>query len=219
MLLMLNALEGAETRITFGEQAITGIPKIIYGSNRSSHTGNIRVPPSFVNRVITYPFEYPNVEDEAIISRETAERKMVKSGSLKVPDSLYSYLASYVKEVRTPDWPLSSRNIAHIAILSQIAYDRAVSEKKNLNILDTHFTGTNSEPIGKKIAERIFNKQIVDTSSIHDQKVIDFLQFVSVIGVEKFRELVKIGVNYYADIDGTEIIGDSQRTKMASSII
>src|SRR5260221_937537 len=88
LILSLNAFDGAESVITVGEESIdaTGM-KIIYGSNLSSHAGNIRLPQSFANRVLPIPFDYPNAADEYEISMEVIRKSLVVHRLMPVVDS------------------------------------------------------------------------------------------------------------------------------------
>lgn len=215
MLLMFNSIDGGESVITIGDRRIdaSGV-KILYGSNRSSHVGNIRIPQSFANRVITFPFEYMEPQEEAQIAKDTAARKYV-NGQLTLPDSFYLYLANYVNDMRTPEWPLSARNIAHAAVLTQIELNRAKGPVKT----DPYFTqGSNVESIRRTISERILGK-INSTTDMQSQPIVDFLTTVSTIGKDKFVEIVKMSMSFYCDLDGAEIIGEQHRTKIGSSII
>lgn len=215
MLLMFNSIDGGESVITIGDRRIdaSGV-KIVYGSNRSSHVGNIRIPQSFANRVITYPFGYMEPAEEAEIAKDTAARKYT-NGSLTIPDSFYTYLANYVNDLRTPEWPLSARNIAHAAVMTQLELNRVKAPVKT----DPYFVqGANIESVRRTIAERILGK-VNSTTDMQSQPIVDFITTVSAIGKDKFVEIVKMSMSYYCDLDGAEIIGEQHRTKIGSSII
>lgn len=224
MLLMFNALDGGESIISIGDREVyAGDMKVIYGSNRSNHIGNIRIPQSFANRVIGYPFGYMEPEEEAEIAKDAAKRKLLGPGAITLPDSFFKYIASYVKENRTEEWPLSPRNIAHAAVLCQLEYNRNLKLLSNAGQkpkIDSYFSnGANVESIRRNITERITFGKINDTTDMQSQEILDFLQVVSVIGKDSFVEKIKMAMNYYIDMDGVEIIGDEQRVKIASSII
>src|SRR6267142_2292943 len=120
MILMFNAIDGGDSVITIGDRIIDASNlKIIYGSNRSNHGGNIRVPPSFANRVIGYPFEYPGLEDETEISLATAQAKLT-SKTLNIPRSVARYISAFVIANRSNEWPLSSRNVAHALVMLEL---------------------------------------------------------------------------------------------------
>lgn len=223
MLLMFNALDGGESVISIGDREVyAGDMKIIYGSNRSSHVGNIRIPQSFANRVIAYPFSYMEPAEEAEIAKDAAGRKLLR-GSITLPDSFFKYVASYMAENRTEEWPLSPRNIANAAVLCQLDYNRnlkALTAAGQKPKIDPYFSnGSNVESIRRKITERIMFGKVSDTTAMQSQEILDFLQAVSVVGKDNFVEKIKIAVNYYCDMDGVEIVGDSHRAKLVSSII
>jgi hypothetical protein len=216
MLLTLNSVDGNESIVSIGERLLdaSGVT-VLYGSNASIHAGNIRIPPSFANRIVGIPFTYPNAEEEAEISKDTAQRKLRDSTKpISVPDPVFKYLSKFVQQLR-PDvqkqYPLSSRNIAHAAVLMHFS-------KRVSNTMDDYFVN-GPESIKRQISERILDRVVNDTALMASVEVITFLNFVSSIGVEKFRECVKRGFGYYIDIDGSEFGGEAARQKIANSII
>ncbi len=211
MLLMLNALDGVNSTIAIGDRSVdaSGL-KVIYGSNMSNVGGNIRIPATWANRVLGIPFGYPNFEDEVEISKAAAKSKF--KGLLTVPDSVYKFIASFAIATRTSDWPLSSRNISHAIVMCEL-------ERKRNATMDSYFSKGNQDALRKIITERILGKAIDDVAIMQNPEILDFLKYVSSIGVERFREIIKIAFNFYVDLDGTELTGTSQRQKMISGII
>jgi len=216
MLLMLNSIDASgNSVISIGDKSIdaSGL-KVIYGSNRVNHSGNIRVPPSFANRVIGVPFDYPSFNDEVVIAKATAATQYSGKSQLDIPDSVVRYLVSYMSTNRSSDWPLSTRNIAHAMIMMHL------EPKKPDGTIDDYFTrGTNLESLRKTITERILQKQIVDISVMQKPEIQEFVRYVSRIGVPTFREIVKISTGFYIDIDGTELGAQSTRQKIMNGII
>lgn len=215
MLLMLNSIDGKDSVIAIGDRAIDASRlKIIYGSNRSDHVGNIRVPQSFANRVIGVPFEYPSWSDEVKISKVTAQSKLHSSITLDVPDSVVKYIASFAMKYRTPEFPISSRNIAHCLILLQFA------KKKNNRVQDKYFTtGSNVTSLRQTLAERIFGKTSNNLVDMADPQIVEFINYVSSVGVNEFREKVKMGLGLYIDIDGNKLTGQKHRQTILTSIL
>lgn len=217
MLLGLNSIDGKESIISIGDRLLEAEDiTVIYGSNASIHAGNIRVPPTFANRVVGYPFTYPSVDDEAIISKDTAQKKLKGNVEISVPDSVFKYIASFVQQLR-PDiqkqYPLSSRNIAHAAVLMHLS-------KRIATGYDDYFTnGPNNESIKKQISTRILGREVNDTVLMTTPEITSFLKFVTSIGIDRFKECIKMGFGYYIDIDGSEFGGDAARQRIINSII
>jgi MoxR-like ATPase len=214
MLLMFNSIDGGNSKITVGDEYIDARDlRIIYGSNRSNHAGNIRVPQSFANRVVAKEFDYPDIDEQALIARETAKRKM-RSGIITAPDSVFRYLSDYVDANRTKNWPLSARNIAHAVALMEI------EDKQSSKTLNSYFTsGANNEALRRQITKRILGKEVVDVSAMQKPEIYDFVKYVSDIGIEAFKRIVMESMSVYIDMEGVEIGGEAQRQKLMASII
>jgi hypothetical protein len=223
MLLTLNSLDGHESVITIGDKRVDvkGL-KVIYGSNDSSHSGNIKVPPSFANRVIPYKFNYPEWDEELSIGIELAKRN-IKGNAINTPKCVLAFFTSFIREIRKDSYPLSIRNIAHAAILFHFA--TVINQNANVRrgITDDHFKDLqNNEPRVLKIASRILNQsftQIKDVNSLLVPEVLDFIDFVSRIGVEQFKEKTLQAINYYVDMEGLDIFDIATRQQIITNII
>jgi MoxR-like ATPase len=215
MLLLLNALDGKESVISIGEKAIDASRlRIIYGSNTSIYAGNIRIPPSFANRVIAIPFVYPSFEDEIAISLSIAEKNYLGS-EISIPISVVKYIVSYIRENRTPTWPLSPRNVANSILQLQLAKRSGKPDH-----IDSYFTtGANVESIRKKITQRILATEIKDVTVMQRPEILEFINYVSGVGVGTFRECILRSIGYYVDIDGVELSSASHKQILYSSIL
>lgn len=231
MLLNLNGLDGSDSVITTGSTSINanGL-KIIYGSNATNVGGNIRVPSSFANRVMGIPFSYPDLEDEILIAQSIASRNLFQvdpedtnrrrmiAKPLSVPSSVIRYVCSFMSRTRNENYALSSRNSAHALLLLENATKK--TGDKDSKHIDTHFSkGSNTESLRTMISERILGQAITDTSMLQKPEIIEFIEYVSSVGVDKFREIIKIAVGFYIDIDGHEMMREKNRQTMLTSII
>jgi len=220
MLLMFNSLDGGDSVITIGDRAINADGmRVIYGSNASTHAGNIRVPQSFANRVISFAFEYPEFEDELVIAKDIARRNWLGSTPLDVPDAVITFLTSFVREKRRPDWPLSARNIAHGILLAQLAEIKHPEMSAKANKIADYFTkNQNIAASRQNIATRL---QIVakDATALQRPEIGEFLEFVSKTGVEEFKQLVLSAVNFHVDMEGMDVFDTSLRQDVLSTII
>lgn len=226
MLLMFNAIDGNSSVISIGDKSISASKlKIIYGSNLSNHAGNIKVPQSFANRVLAYPFDYPSPDDEAKIIESLTRKKLLEFAGTKtqipIPASIYKYIARYISENRTHEYPLSSRNGAHACAYMHIARVHAISKDPSLvGKIDSYFTsGQNIEAIRQRIVERILGRKAVSTTDLQKPEITSFISFISELGVNKFREIVQMSMGVYIDIAGLELANEATRQKLITSII
>ena len=219
LLLMLNSLDGNDSVITIGDRRVdVSNMKILYGSNDSGHAGNIKVPQSFANRVVSWQFNYPSFEEEVAISYDLAQRNCRKV--LTVPKSAVQFFTSFAREIRRPDWPLSVRNIAHAILLFQFAPILNPQMSAKTGLLDVHFTGNNNnEALRLSLSKRIMNKEIKDTTMMHHPSILEFLEFVSKIGVDSFKQRVLQAINFYVDMEGLNLFDEELREKIVTSII
>lgn len=223
MILMFNSLDGKESVITIGDRRIdVGNAKFLYGSNDSTHSGNIKVPASFANRVISYKFNYPPFDEELSIGIDLAQRNIV-GNKFNTPKSVLSFFTSFIREIRRDTYPLSIRNISHAAIIFHFAQIIHPNMNVRKNITDPYFNDLqNNEARLIKIASRVLNKdfsQIKDVNSLLVPEVLDFIDFVSKIGVEQFKERVLQAINFYVDQDGLDIFDESVRQQIIMGII
>lgn len=229
MLLLMNAFDGADSRITVGDTSLDASKiKLIYGSNASSHAGNIKVPPSFAGRVISKLFDYPQFDDELLIADDVARRNFFRKGGITIPSSIKTFITSYVREHRSSSWPLSARNIAHGFILAQLAPIIRSNVDITQGIVDEHFTrNSNIEASRLNLAKRILRKSeqeikntIKDSATLQKiPEIKEFIEFVSKIGVPRFKEIILQSINFHVDMDGFEFFDEAERQKIISDII
>jgi MoxR-like ATPase len=218
MILMLNAFDGAESVITIGDEIIdaSGM-KIMYGSNKSSHAGNIRVPQSFLNRALTIEFDYPGRDDEIAIAKAICLKDSRVGGLRATPDAAIKYVTALIRELRPINkaFPFSVRNIAKICLyLDSIAYRSKVT-----GIDKTFQGGANSEATKRRMTLRIAGTQAQSTDQIVAGEIRQFIEYASKVGVDKFREIVLAGLGLNADAEGLEFDDEPLRTKAFGMIL
>lgn len=219
---MFNAFDGDSSIIANGDIAIDASDmRIIFGTNSSSHAGNIKLPQSFVNRVLEIPFEYPDFNDEVAIAMNVAHRLYKKGTSqITVPIAVAKYITSFMREFRTSTFPLSARNISRGIVLCQMA----PVINKNVYIpagkYDRYFKNkSNAEPLIRMISKRILEREITSADDLlKDDQLVKFIEFVSQIGVEKFKSILLQSVNFHIDSEGIEMHDDIKQ-KISNSLI
>jgi hypothetical protein len=194
--------------------------RVIYGTNPSSHASNIQLPQSFTNRVLGIPIDYPSFDDEFEIAKSVAAKSYMKGKvALTVPDSVTRYITHFNREMRKPGFPLSARNISRGVVLCELApiKNNQVNARRNLGI-DKHFTSNNSEALRRTISRRIFGVEAAGAEVLQRPEVLEFIEFVSKIGVAKFKEILLLSVNYHVDSAGLNFYDDVKQQIMNSLI-
>lgn len=214
LLLMFNSILDRTAVTSIGDKIIYAKDtfKVIFCSNKSTYAGNVRLPQSFAQRLITYNFQYPSFEDECDIAKNIAvdECKI----NFYVPDVVIKYVVNVMRSIRTNEYPLSARNMAMALILLNI------HTKNKVNKVDDYFTtGTNVEAVRLNIAKNIFNQEIDDTSLLVSNEVVEFTKYVSSINIDEFKEIMLNSTLYYLDIDGTELVENEIKQKIETGII
>jgi MoxR-like ATPase len=213
MLLMFNSILDRTSVTSIGDEIVYAKDtfRVVFCSNSSTYAGNVRLPQSFAQRVVTFNFDYPSREDEIKIAQKVAKEEY--SGEYDVPDSVASYLTSFVREIRSDAFPLSARNIA-VALIRL-----AVMPKKEIADLYYFSSGSNVESIRRNLAKRIMNQDVNNAAMLTTPEIRSFMEFVGKIGVQKFKEAVLSSCMYYLDVDGTELNKDVLRNKIATTVI
>lgn len=213
MLLMFNSVMDRTSLTYIGDELVYADERfrMIFCSNDALYAGNVRLPQSFAQRLVAFYFDYPEQEDEQQIARKIAREEY--NGDFDVPDSVVRYIAAYIREVRTPYFPLSARNIA-------ISLIRLAGVGKQSGETGEYFTKSqNAEASRRRIAERVLGRAPKSNSELVTGEVDEFVKFVSAVGVEKFREIIMSACMFHLDVDGAELNRDALQTKLASKII
>lgn len=216
LLLMFNSILDRTSVTSVGDRIIYAADtfRIIFCSNDSSYAGNIRLPQSFAQRLVSFHFDYPSFESEFLITRQIAtdECKL----PLTVPDSVTRYIVATIRMIRSNQYPLSARNAAIILVLLNLAHNNHSQE------LSSYFTNKDTaEAKRKSAASRIFQRdiEILTMEDLLDESVNEFQRFVSSVGVNEFRQTFLSGAMYYLDVDGLELNQDTVRNTIANLVI
>ena len=213
MLLMFNSILDRTSVTSIGDEVIYAKDsfRMIFCSNNAIYAGNVRLPQSFAQRLVVFKYDYPSAEDEFCIAKQIVGSEY--RGVMGVSDNVIRYIVSYMREVRTDYFPLSARNMA-VAVIRL-----ALLEREPVAGVDRYFEGANIESNRKQIAERIHGREIENAEELTGREVNEFLQFVSSVGVENFREAVLSSCMYYLDVDGSELDGDVIRNQVYNGVI
>ncbi len=193
--------------------------RLVFSSNDDSHVGNIRLPQSFAQRLLPLSFDYPAYESEVRIALALATAEIMRMQiPLLVPECVARFLTSYIREMRTPELPLSARNVAQALI--RLHRDRWRMKKPyDMHALDQHFL-TNPDAITKRIAERLFPQMsVTSVTQLVKGQTVEFKTFVSNIGVERFRELVCASCMLTLPLDGMVMGGVKHRQHMRQALL
>lgn len=216
LLLMFNSILDRTSVTSVGDRIIYAADtfRIVFCSNDSSYAGNVRLPQSFAQRMVSFHFDYPSFESEFLITRQIAadECKL----PLKVPESVIRYIVSTIRMIRSAQYPLSARNAAIIVVLLNL-----VQNTQPYGI-SSYFTGKDTaEAKRRSAASRIFQRDIeaLTMEDLLDESISEFHEFVSRVGVDEFRRAFLSGTMYYLDVDGLELNQDTVRNTISNQII
>ena len=216
LLLMLNSILDRTSVTSVGDKIIYSADtfRVIFCSNDSSYAGNVRLPQSFAQRLVTHYFDYPSFESEVSITEQIAADEC--NIPLAVPRSVIKYIVATIREMRSDQYPLSARNSAIITVMLNLA------DASNSSMLADYFTdeGT-AEAKRRSAASRILQKdiEVLTMEDLLSEQVSEFQFFTSSVGVETFRNAFLSGSMYYLDVDGLELNQNTIRNTLANSII
>lgn len=215
LLLMFNSILDRTSVTSVGDRIIYAADtfRIVFCSNDSSYAGNVRLPQSFAQRMVSFHFDYPSFESEFLITRQIADDECKLP--LTVPDSVIRYIVGTIRMIRSDQYPLSARNAAIILVLLNLIQD-------NYHQLSSYFTNTDTaEAKRKSAASRIFqlDTEALTMNDLLDKSVSEFQEFVSKVGIDEFRQAFLSGAIYYLDVDGLELNQDTVRNTIANLII
>ena len=216
ILLTFNSILDSTSVTAVGDRIIYAKDtfRVIFCSNDSSYAGNVRLPQSFAQRVVAFYLGYPEWIDEARVIKRIATKEC--SEEITVPSCVIKYIASYIRENRTNEFPLSARNGAIATVLMNLEHIDAYEEHE----IDASLTsGPTVEAKRRSIAKRIYNKEVTDVALLTTGEVTKFMHYVSAIGISRFTEVMLSACMYYLDVDGVELEETSIRNRLRGSVI
>lgn len=199
MLLMFNSILDRTSVTSIGDKTVVSKDtfRIIFCSNDSKYSGNIKLPQSFAQRLVGMYCDYPAWEDEIEIVNKILEDEY--DSQMNVPQPVIKYIVSLLRELRKDNYPLSVRNGSIAAALLQIAKKKKADEVTND---DVYFTsGTNVESVRRVIANRIYNGKVKGVEQLNGKEMEQFTRYVTRVGIDKFRDIILQAFMYYLDID------------------
>jgi MoxR-like ATPase len=211
LLLMMNSVLDRTSVTSIGDEIIFAEDsfRCIFCSN-FGYAGNIKLPPSFAQRLYAYDFDYPSQDDEVAIAEEMAKSEI---GALySVPKIAVRYIVALMRENRSSDMPLSVRNTAMALTGMSLA-------KKNPNADVDEEMSVMTEASARKIAERLAIKQVNSVQDLLKSDLKDFMEYTAEIGFEKFRNIVRSSFGYHLDIDGVDVATKAWKAELDASII
>ncbi len=201
VLLMFNSILDRTSVTAIGDKIIYANEKfrIIFCSNDSKYSGNVKLPQSFAQRVVSFYFDYPDAEDELNIVNK------IISDECKAPDilptSVKKYIVAFMREIRSESFPLSVRNAAIASVLCNLSL-LATKKSESTALIDPYFLDEkNIESKKRYLAKRILAKEIDDITELQHPEITEFEEIVSRIGIQNFKAIMLQSFMYYLDVD------------------
>lgn len=210
LLLMFNGIMDRVSVTAVGDDIVYAEDtfRIVFCSNDSVYAGNVKLPQSFAQRVASFTFGYPTHGDEVKIAKKIVEDEF--SGGMDVPYQVVKYLVSFIRDVRSDEFPLSARNVASSIIRLSLA-------PKGEETMDKYFAIGNPEAIRRMIATRV--NGAASSMDLTGSDVNTVVSYISRVGVEKFREVVLCSVMYYLDVDGMDLASEEIKNKIKNGVV
>ena len=199
MLLMFNSILDRTSVTSIGDKTIVSKDtfRIIFCSNDSKYSGNVKLPQSFAQRLVGMYCDYPSWEDEIEIVNKILEDEY--DAQMNVPQPVIRYIVSLLRELRKESYPLSVRNGSIATVLLQIAQKKKLADVTHD---DVYFTsGPNVESVRRVIANRIFNGNVKSVEQLNGKEMAQFTRYATCVGVDKFRDIMLQAFMYYLDLD------------------
>jgi hypothetical protein len=201
VLLMFNSILDRTSVTAIGDKTVFANEnfRILFCANDSQYSGNTKLPQSFAQRLVCFYFDYPAAEDELkIVDKIIAEECAIPD---MVPAEVKKYVVDMMREMRSKTYPLSVRNAAIAAVMCNLEFAGAGKSIDTVTVDDYFIKGNNVESIRRSIAERLGAKDVENVASLVSPELESFVKFISVIGVERFREIILQSFMYYLDVD------------------
>jgi MoxR-like ATPase len=201
VLLMFNSILDRTSVTAIGDKTVYANEnfRILFCANDSQYSGNIKLPQSFAQRLVCFYFDYPAAEDELkIVDRIIAEECAMPD---KVPTEVKKYIVDLMRDTRGKTYPLSVRNAAIAAVMCNLERAEAGKSADTVTVDDYFIKGNNVESIRRGIAERLGMKDADNIAALSGPELESFVKFISVIGVERFKEIILQSFMYYLDVD------------------
>ena len=201
VLLMFNSIMDRSSVTAIGDKIVYAHKdfRIIFCANDSQYSGNVKLPKSFAQRLVCFHFDYPRPEDELRIVDQIVKEECVAADI--VPEEVKKYIISLMDEVRSNEYPLSVRNAAIAVVMCNLALHEVLNSGRKVEIDDYFVSGANLESLRKAIGSRLNQNSLEEVRDLQSPAINRFIEFVSAIGVDRFKEIILQSFMYYLDVD------------------
>ena len=218
ILLMFNSILDRTSVTAIGDKMIYAHEdfRIVFCSNDSRYSGNVKLPQSFAQRLVSFYFDYPTAEDEFLIVEQIVAEECRANDV--VPVSLKRYIIELMREVRSNTYPLSVRNAAIAVVLCNLELLRRPEWRQTM--IDSYFyDNRNVESIKRYLAKRVLGCEAASVTDLTDRRIMELEQALSAIGILTFKEIILQSFMYYLDVDLGFYDLQMVKEKLESSII
>ncbi|MDR2006308.1 MAG: AAA family ATPase [Acidaminococcales bacterium] len=201
VLLMFNSILDRTSVTAIGDKIVYAHEnfRILFCANDSQYSGNIKLPQSFAQRLVCFYFDYPAAEDElSIVDRIIADEYMAPD---RTPREVKKYIIDLMREMRSKTYPLSVRNAAIATVMCNLELPEDEKAAASVTVNDYFIKGNNVESVRRAIAERLGAGDVENVAALNSPEMERFVKFVSLIGVERFKEIILQSFMYYLDVD------------------
>ena len=218
ILLMFNSILDRTSVTAIGDKMIYAHEdfRIVFCSNDSRYAGNVKLPQSFAQRLVSFYFDYPAAADELLIVEQIVAEECRAADV--VPASLKRYIIELMREVRSNTYPLSVRNAAIAVVLCNLELLRRPDWRQAA--VDPYFyDDRNVESVKRYLAKRVLGCEAASVPDLTDKRITELEQAVSAIGIGNFKEIILQSFMYYLDVDLGFYDLQLVKEKLDSSII
>lgn len=217
ILLMFNSILDRTSVTAIGDKMIYAHEnfRIVFCANDSRYAGNVKLPQSFAQRLVSFYFDYPAATDELLIVDQIVAEEC--KAPVLVPVSVKRYIIELMREMRSNTYPLSVRNAAIAVVLCNL---QLLARGQEQVAVDAYFAnGQNAESAKRYMARRILGVEAESVLDLTDERIEEFERFVSVIGIDNFKQIILQSFMYYLDVDLGFYDLQMVKEKISSSII
>ena len=219
VLLMFNSILDRTSVTAIGDKIVYASEnfRILFCANDSQYSGNIKLPQSFAQRLVCFYFDYPAASDELAIVNQIIKEECFAPD--RVPAEVKKYIIDLMRDMRSQTYPLSVRNAAIAAVMCNLEYLEAAEHGKEFSVDRYFLEGSNVESVRRSIAARLGERNAEDVHELESPAMDHFIEFVSAIGVEKFKEIILQSFMFYLDVDLGFYDLQMIKDKIAASIL
>lgn len=174
ILLMFNSILDRTSVTAIGDKMIYAHEnfRIVFCANDSRYAGNVKLPQSFAQRLVSFYFDYPAATDELLIVDQIVAEEC--KAPVLVPVSVKRYIIELMREMRSNTYPLSVRNAAIAVVLCNL---QLLARGQEQVAVDAYFAnGQNAESAKRYMARRILGVEAESVLDLTDERIEEFEQ-------------------------------------------